>query len=124
MSNHLYVPHYSLLADEARILTADAADPYPEYLYNEYVGADSVASFFAATIALNQQYAVVGSPGYSTFKGRVDIYRVVNMVTWAHLVSIEAPVATETLGSYQYGFGSAVSINGRTLVVSSELYGK
>lgn len=49
---------------------------------------------------------------------------MIDKVTWNLLTTINAPSTTETLGSYQYGFGTAVAINARTLVVSSHIYGK
>lgn len=48
---------------------------------------------------------------------------MVDSVTWELLTTIDAPVVTETLGSYEFGFGSAVSLVGQSLIVTSELYG-
>ncbi len=90
---------------------------------SRYIGSDPT-SYFSISFAMTDKYAAVGSIGYNQFTGRVDIYKMLNQVTWQLLTTISAPPVTALLSSYQFGFGMATAIEGNTMIAASQLYGK
>lgn len=84
-----------------------------EQILNEPV--KGFGNSFGASVAIDGDYAVVGTPGTGDFTGSVHVFKKDNNGNWQHHQKLE-DIVTKAADEY---FGSAVAIQGDFIFVSS-----
>jgi len=110
--------HLSDIFDNDRSLGESNDRIYPTTMYTSYVGKTTVNSqiaFYASSTAMNENYIVVGAPGYDNFRGQVIIYKPVDLFRYSEITTLSIP-PVGSLGSYVFGFGQKVAISSDNVI--------